>query len=57
MPYPYVSCFDFEPFFLELELSVVDRQERLVLTDNLGEQKHVVELELVDKLEVVDKPE
>jgi hypothetical protein len=40
---------------LALELSAVDRKERLVLADKLGEKEHAVEL--VDKLELVDKSE
>ena len=57
MPYPSVSCFDFEHFVLELELSAVDKQELLVPVDKLEELQHVVEPALVDKLEALDKPE
>jgi hypothetical protein len=53
LPYPPFSGFDFEHFVSELELSAIDRQELLSLADKLGEQEHVVELEMVDKSEQV----
>lgn len=55
--YPLVSCYDSEHFVLDLEISAIDRKELLALADKLGEHEHVVEMELVDKSELDDKPE